>query len=158
MKLDQEKAAILLLRLGLAFVFSFAAFTALTHPENYFKYVPTFISNLVPINLFLLVHGIGEILLSIWLLTGKWTFWAAFASAILLFIVTLANLTEINILFRNVAIITGALALASLKIKHNVIINTPSTNSVSPTIVSPPINPPTPQPQQLAPQIPNPNK
>ena len=118
MKFENTKLATLVLRLGLAFVFLFAAYTSLLHPENYHKFVPSFVAQLISIDQFLLIYGISEILLAIWLVIGKWAFLSGLISALLLLILTVLNLGEINTLFRNVAIITGALALVILSYKN----------------------------------------
>ncbi len=104
----------LLLRIGLAFVFLYAAIFVST-VETGSKYVPPFITNIIPIKTFLLTFGIFEILLSLWLLSGKFTRYSGLVSALLLINLTVFNLEYFSVLFRNIAIICAALALAAIK-------------------------------------------
>jgi hypothetical protein len=139
---NKEKAASLLLRFGLAFVFAFAAYTSIIHPESYYKYVPGFIIQFIPINIFLMGYGVFEFILALWLLTGKFALYSALISALLLCDIVFFNLTEIDTLFRNVAIITSALALALLSLK-------PKTPVAPPVVSANPI--PTPAPPVVTP-------
>lgn len=109
-----------LIRFGLAFVFLYAAYFV-SNEEVGAKYVPQFIAQIVtqfmPLETFLLIHAISEVLLAIWLLSGVWTKYAALATALLIIAVTLLNLTFFITLFRNVAIIFAALGLFALKMQ-----------------------------------------
>jgi hypothetical protein len=104
-----------LIRFGLAFVFGYAAFEMYFRPENFIRYVPTFISNHEHIELFLKGFGIKEILLSVWLLTGWKGHYAALVSLFLIVGITGSNLEYFPVLFRNVAIGFAALALFLLE-------------------------------------------
>ena len=114
--MNQQKVTVasIILRLGLTFVFFFAAATSLLSPESYSKFVPTLVTQFVPVNVFLMAYGVFEILLGLWLLSGKGSFYSGMLAALLLFTLTVFNLQEINILFRNVAIICAALSLVAL--------------------------------------------
>jgi uncharacterized membrane protein len=114
MHFEKTALANLALRLGLAFVFLFAAVTALLYPANYYKFVPPFISAYMSKDLFLMIYGGYEVLLAIWILVGKWSFYSSLLAAATLFGLTVLNLNEFNITFRNVSIICGAFALAFL--------------------------------------------
>jgi uncharacterized membrane protein YphA (DoxX/SURF4 family) len=65
--------ASMLLRLGLAFVFSYAAIKLLIDPEHMLGFVPAFIFQLVPADVFMYMFATFEIGLSLWLLSGRWT-------------------------------------------------------------------------------------
>lgn len=114
MSLNKDTLAILALRLGLAYAFIFAATIAFLNPAIDYKYIPNFVSSIVDRNLFLMLFGGLEVLLAVWLLLGKWVFYASLIAAVVLFGLTILNLGELITTFRNVAIICGALALAAL--------------------------------------------
>ena len=104
------------LRLGLAFVFIYAAVEIHFSPENFLKYVQEWMSNLVPVERFLPIFGIAEIILALILLFGKLGRWPAFLSFFILCAITIPNLQYFNVLFRNVAIAGSALALFCLEV------------------------------------------
>ena len=106
--------ASLLLRIGLAFVFLYAAFFV-SNVGTGTKYVPAFVSNIIPLQTFLILFGVFEVFLSIWLLLGKFTKYSGLVSAVFLICVTAFNLSYFSGLFRNVAIIAAAFALATLR-------------------------------------------
>src|SRR5580765_4307860 len=75
-----DQLSSLLLRSGLAFVFSYAAMTALIHPATMAKYLPPPLSNSPATVLpFLAAY---EVLLAIWLLSGRKTYFAALVAAL----------------------------------------------------------------------------
>ena len=75
--------------------------------------MPTFITALMPLRLFLPLFDSVEIGLALWLLSGKRIRSAAFLSAALLIAITVPNLADFPIIFRNIAIIAAAFALAT---------------------------------------------
>lgn len=101
------------LRVGLAYVFLFVAIVSFVNPSTYLFYVPKFVSEIIPANYFLSIYGVFEVILGLWLLSGKKSFYAALVAAALLFLITALNLAELGVLFRNVAIFFSALALAA---------------------------------------------
>jgi hypothetical protein len=152
MYLTNEQWARFILRFGLAFVFLYAAYISLLHTQLDYMFVPGFISQIIPIDLFLRVYGIFEISLALWLLSGKLGFYSALVSAGLIISLTTVNISEINTLFRNVAIITGAITLAVLSSKKT----SPSSlpQPMSPLASSSSSQSLTPQPQVLPSPLP----
>lgn len=104
----------LLLRIGLAFVFTYAATEFALDPAAGMHYIPPFISSAVPPLILLRTLEIYEVILSFWLLSGKLHKYAGILAAVTLFGITSLNLASLNVLFRNVAIIFAGLALAAL--------------------------------------------
>lgn len=103
----------ILLRSGLAFVFLYAAvFVSGTSLGD--KYVPSFVTQIMPIRTFLIIFGIFEVILSLWILSGKLKMYSGILVAVLLTVITLFNVSLFSILFRNIAIIAAALAFAFL--------------------------------------------
>ena len=102
------------LRLGLAFVFMFAAVSAFLIPEAWIGYLPNFLGNDITKGYFLFVHDVFGSSLGLWLLSGWRTFWAAVVSALLLAGITLSNLGAFLIVFRDIGLFFAAVALAML--------------------------------------------
>ena len=107
------------LRIGLAFVYAYAAVEIHLHPELFLKYVPTFVQSLFPTGPFLLFFGIFEVALTIWLLSGKRTEYAAMISFFLISGIVVFNLQYFSVLFRNIAIAFASLALVVLDYKSS---------------------------------------
>lgn len=100
------------LRIGLIFVFAWAAvFMSLT-PEKYVHYMPSFVSLIMPREWALHLFAFYEILLCVWLATGKKTFYSGILAAVTITGITIVNLEDFGTLFRNVSIFFSALALA----------------------------------------------
>lgn len=103
-----------LLRLGFAFVLLYATVEIYMNPENFLKYVPGFVTQIIPVNLFLFLFAIFELVLMGWLLSGWQTKYSALLFFLLMVGIIVTNLQYFNVLFRNVAIAFSALALAAL--------------------------------------------
>ena len=106
-----DRIASLLLRIGLAFVFLYAAVYMNISPEKYIDYFPKFMRDLVPGYTLLHVFAAFEIILSFFLIIGKFNYITAVVSFITMFALTVVNLDRFPVLFRNVSIILSALAL-----------------------------------------------
>ena len=108
-----------LLRIGLAFVFIYASVEIYIHPDNFLKYIPKFMLDVLPIDLFLSSFGVLEVALAVWLLTGWKGEYPSFLSLLLIVGIVVFNMQHFQILFRNVAIGFGALALTVLERANN---------------------------------------
>lgn len=115
------------LRVGLAFVFIYASIEMYIHPANFLKYTPSFIFNIVPVKLFLHSFGIAELLLAIWLLTKRSSKYSSLLSIFLMVGIVVFNMEHFNVLFRNVAIAFGAVALLFLETDQDVTLKTKQT-------------------------------
>ncbi|HXF28662.1 MAG TPA: hypothetical protein VN457_02330 [Chlamydiales bacterium] len=114
--MDSGKLAKWLLRFGLAFVFMYATVEIHVNPDNFVKYIPNFVFNIVPLEIFLLVFGVAEVVLALWLLSG-WKGQIPSVLAVLMIAgITLFNMDYFQILFRNVAIVFGGMALVVLEL------------------------------------------
>ncbi len=102
------------LRSGLAVVFFFAAISAFLNPQAWIGYIPAFVQSIISPELFLHIHSVFNILLSLWLLSNKQTFYASILASLALFIIIAFNYTALDIVFRDIAILFGAIALAIL--------------------------------------------
>ena len=107
------------LRIGLAFVFIYASIEIYLHPSNFIKYIPASIVNMVPMDLFLHSFGVIEIALALWLLSGWKGEYPSIISVGLIIGIVVFNMEYFQVLFRNVAIGFGGLALLVLEMKKS---------------------------------------
>lgn len=105
-----------LLRAGLAVVFLYAATASFLMPQNWIGFFPPWLRNIIPAEILLVVFSSFEIILALFLISGLKTFRAAAVSGIVLFLIIVFNLSVslLDIIFRDIAILFGALALAVL--------------------------------------------
>lgn len=108
-----EKVSTWLLRFGIAGVFLYAGIFSLLYPQNWIGYLPTFIHGFIPDTQLLMVFSVYELGLAAWILSSKLTFWAASLACLTLVGIIIANSSDIDILFRDIAIIFAAAALAA---------------------------------------------
>lgn len=106
------KAVSILLRLSIASVFLYAAIAATLQPQNWIWYIPQFARALFPSQLLLSGFSLYQAALSIWVLSGKRTFYAASLASVTFLGIILANANILDILFRDFAILFASLALA----------------------------------------------
>ena len=116
---NNNETAKWLLRVGLAFVFIYASAEIYLNPANFIKYVPSFILNSVPLDLFLNLFGVIEVALAAWLLSGWKGAYPSIISVAMIVGIVVFNIEHFQVLFRNVAIGFGGLALLVLEIKKN---------------------------------------
>jgi uncharacterized membrane protein YphA (DoxX/SURF4 family) len=106
-----ERLSSFLIRIGLAFVFLYAAVFMTISPEKYIDYFPKFMRDLVPGYTLLHIFAIFEVIHSFFLIIGKFKFINAIISFLTMLSLTVVNLDKFSVLFRNVSIILSALAL-----------------------------------------------
>ena len=116
--MSNNKLAVWFLRVGLAFVFAYASYEICVNPANFLKYTPKFILSIVPENMFLYTFGVAELVLAAWLLTGWKPEYPSIISVMLMVGIIVFNPEYFQILFRNVAIGFGGLALLMLETRH----------------------------------------
>lgn len=114
MKQDYASLGSFFLRAGLALVFLYAAIASFLNPGAWEAYIPSFIGAIVPLSLFLTLFSIYQVVLALWLLSGKYTFYAAILAAVTLLGIIVPNIGDLDVIFRDVAIFFGAVALALL--------------------------------------------
>jgi hypothetical protein len=111
MNVNTIKRIKFILRAALAFVFSYAAISALAVPDAWIGYLPHFLGSFVHLDKLLTVFGVGELVLALWLLSGKWSKWAALFAFFALAGIVLANLAAMFVTFRDIGLAVAALAL-----------------------------------------------
>lgn len=110
--MNKKVFANFLLRLAIASVFAYAAIASFIAPLNWIGYFPVFLRDIVPQQILLNGFSLYELVLSLWLLSGKKTFYAAVIATITLVGIIIANIGLTDILFRDFAIILAAASLA----------------------------------------------
>lgn len=105
-----------LLRIGLAFVFVYATVEIHINPQNFLKYVPGCVLDIVPLDLFLPAFAVIELALALWILTGWKGQYSSFLSVLMIAGIVACNMEHFQVLFRNVAIGFGGLALTALEV------------------------------------------
>jgi uncharacterized membrane protein YphA (DoxX/SURF4 family) len=111
---NNGKRAKLSLRIGLAIAFGYAGIGSLTKPDVWVGYLPVFISKLSFAPAILTFFAIFELGLAVWLLSGWKVKYAAILAGIMLLGIVTANISDLTISFRDLALIFAAAALALL--------------------------------------------
>jgi hypothetical protein len=108
------KHALLLLRIGIAFSFVYAAVSGYLDPTAWVGFFPTFLQHLAPASVVVGGWGIFETLVALVLLFKKDIFYPALLAAALLLGITVFNWGAMDIVFRDISIGLAAIALAFL--------------------------------------------
>lgn len=112
----REAIAQLILRAGLAFAFLYPPINALTDPLSWIGYFPHFLRGFVPDPVLLHWFGIIEVVIALWILSGKYIFWPCLAAALMLLTIVVVDFQEFQVLFRDLAIAAIAIALAIMNV------------------------------------------
>src|SRR5476649_1308116 len=110
--MNNQRFVFFLLRLSIGSVFLYAAIAATLEPFNWIGYIPQFAQAIVPGHILLLGFSLFQLLLAVWILSGWKSFYSASLASITLIGIIVANIGEIDILFRDFAIFFAAIALA----------------------------------------------
>ena len=100
-----------LLSVGLAFVFAYAAISSFMHPLEWVGYVPGFLVHLLAPTTTVRLIASYELVLAVWLLSGRYRKYAALLSALTLAGIVLGNWNQMIITFRDVGLLLMAVAL-----------------------------------------------
>ncbi len=103
-----------LLRTGLCIVFLYAGTAALVNPQNWIGFVPQWMGIFISREIFLVIHGITDLLIGVWLISNFKPFWAGLIASFSLISIISVNFTQLEIIFRDVAILFAALSLMAL--------------------------------------------
>ena len=101
-----------ILRGGLAFSFLFPAINAFFDPYSWIGYFPVFTRGFVSDTVLLHSFGVIEIIIALWILSGWKIFWPSLISFMMLVGIVFFNLSQFQIVFRDLSIAAIALALA----------------------------------------------
>jgi len=111
---DKEVLVSFLLRSGLAIVFLYAAISSFLAPGNWIAYFPKFIRNFIDGNILLFIFSVYEVILGVWLLSNKKVFYVSILSILTILIIIIPNIFLLDVIFRDIAILFMAIALAVL--------------------------------------------
>ena len=108
------RTAYLLLRVGAAFAFLYPPLSAIFgDPYTWLGYFPPFMQGYMPDLVLLHAFGVVEIIIGLWILSGYKIFIPAMLATAMLLGIVAFNLSQFDVLFRDVTIacLTFALAL-----------------------------------------------
>lgn len=111
------------LRIGLAFSFLYPAVSAWFNPFAWIGYFPPFMMNLMQGHNMLLLHvfGVTEIIIALWLIFGRRIFVPSVLAAVYLLGIVVFNLSQMDVIFRDISIFAIAIALAMLHYKRTTV-------------------------------------
>ena len=110
--MEQNKAAFLFLRFGLAFAFLYPPVAAIFNPLSWIGYFPPFLLGYVPDLVLLHAFGVTEIIVGLWILSGWRIFLPSVIAALYLLAIVVFNLNGFDVVFRDLSIFAMAMALA----------------------------------------------
>ncbi len=113
--INRERLVSFFLRIGLAAVFIYAAVASFMDPDTWASFIPAFMGQIIPVKTLLVIFSIYELVLAALLLLDRYVLAAAIFSALTMAGILATNTAGMDVLFRDVAIMFMALALAALK-------------------------------------------
>ena len=102
----------LLLRLGVAFAFLYPPVNAIIDPYAWVGYFPSFVRDMGPEMILLHVFGVVEVIIGLWILSGRKVFLPSAVATVMLLAIVVFNLGDFQVLFRDLCIAAMALSLA----------------------------------------------
>lgn len=106
-----ERLVSFFLRTGLAIGFLYAALSSFLDPNAWAGFLPMEARDVISGNLLLALFSSYEIVLALWLLSGRAVRNAAWASVITMTLIILFNLPSLDVVFRDLVILAAAAAL-----------------------------------------------
>ena len=103
-----------LIRIGLALVFLYAGISSLQHPLEWVGFLPTFMTKVIAATMLIKFFALYELVLVLWLISGKWLHYCAILCALTLFGIVLTNPGQLITTFRDIGLAFMALALIFL--------------------------------------------
>lgn len=113
--LENKKLTPILLRLGIAVVFLYAAISSFIAPREWIGFLPPILIDHFDAMLVLKIFSAYELLLSAWLLSGVYTRYAGLLCAVTLAGIIVCNFSLFAISFRDIGLLFASLALATYK-------------------------------------------
>jgi uncharacterized membrane protein YphA (DoxX/SURF4 family) len=108
----RQEVSDLLLRLGSALALLYPPIDAFLNPFSWVGYLPEFVRDNAPEMFVLHAFGILQIVLAVWILSGKKIFVPCVVASVMLMLTVLVNLNDFEVLFRDLSIAMMTLALA----------------------------------------------
>ena len=104
--------------MGLTIVFLYSSIAILLNPSVWLGFIPSWLTNIIPEKIFLITHVIMNLIIGIWLLTGKKQFYASLIASLSLTVIIIFNLRVLDIIFRDIAILFSAISLMILHLNE----------------------------------------
>lgn len=111
---DYSSLVSFFLRIGIAIPFLYAAIAATLDPNSWIGFFPGWLQSLLPGRLLLGLFSLYQLALSLWLLSGKKTYYAGALASLTLLAITITNLGALDIVFRDIGLLMAAIALTLL--------------------------------------------
>ena len=102
------------LRIGIAIPFLYAAIASFINPTSWVGFFPQWLRSIFPENMLLMGFSVYEISLSLWLLSAKKLKYSAALAALTFFAITITNLGDLDIVFRDIGLLFAAVSLVVL--------------------------------------------
>ena len=102
------------LRLAISVPFLYAAIAAFLTPESWIGFLPSWVRIIMPLEIALSVFSVFQIILSLWLLSGKWLRYSSLLAVVTLLGIAIFNVGALDIVFRDVGLLLAAAALTLL--------------------------------------------
>jgi uncharacterized membrane protein YphA (DoxX/SURF4 family) len=109
--MTRERLVDLILRIGLAFAFLYPPLDAVADPYSWIGYFPSFMRGYVPDMTLLHSFGAVEIVIALWILSGRKIFYPSVLAMLMLLAIVTFDFADFELLFRDVAIASIAVAL-----------------------------------------------
>ena len=106
----------LLLRLGVAFAFLYPPIAAFFNPLAWIGFFPPFILGMLPEEILLNIFGLIEIIIGLWILSGKKILIPSVIATVMLLGIVLFNIPQMDIVFRDLSIAAMSLALVLMNL------------------------------------------
>lgn len=110
----QDALVSFFLRVSLATVFLYAAVASFLDPFSWVGFLPQWLRNVFPETILLPLFSIYEMIVALWLLSGKKILYSAVLSGVTLLAIIVTNIAALDIVFRDTAIFFSAVSLVIL--------------------------------------------
>ncbi len=125
--MSSKKIISIILRIGLAIPFMYAAIAAFLHPSDWVIFFPNILRNNIKDTTLLTWWGLFEIVLSVWLVSGKRIFIPSIVATLTLASIIVINLGSSDLIFQDIPALAAALSLSIIHFPNRRILNTPHT-------------------------------
>ena len=119
--MQPDRLTSFLLRVGVSITLLYAATAALLDPTSWIGFMPLWISKILPAAPLLTAFSIFELLLGLWLISGKYPKLSGLIAALTLAAITTVNITALDIVFRDIGLLAMCLAIITLHRKEKFI-------------------------------------
>lgn len=109
--MNKVRLADFILRAGVAFAFLYPPIAAIFAPDDWIGYFPSFMHGYVPDAILLHGFGLVEVIIALWILSGRNIFWPSLAATGLLLAIVVTDLQDFIVIFRDISIAAAAFAL-----------------------------------------------